>query len=263
MINCSYLRVSVGSFTYHPNVKPKGSGPQCEEENKGVATVPTIRVCLLQSIRIPAGQSTLVSVHLQGSDLTGKSMLLERDPSLEESTRLQLEDVLVQPTEEGIAHLRIYNPSGFTGAIREGTILGEAVEATEISPCDTLEDSQEQHEIPEIRKVSADSDDKRKQELLKKLEEPDLPDAEKTLLCNFLTNNHLAFSLEDGERGETDLVEMVIDASPKKQPLRRMPFAARSEIARQLKEMQHNGVVQPSKSPWSSPVILVQKRMEV
>ena len=139
----------------------------------------------------------------------------------------------------------------------------EAVEATEISPCATLKDSPEQCETPEVRQVSADSADKRKQELLKKLEEPDLPPADKILLRNVLANNHLAFSLGDGDRGETDLVEMVIDtgdANPKKQPLRRKPFAARSEIARQLKQMQSNGVIQPSKSPWSSPVVLVQKK---
>ena len=50
------------------------------------------------------------------------------------------------------------------------------------------------------------------------------------------------------------------DATPQKQPVRRMPFAARSEIARQLKSMQENGVIQASKSPWLSPVVLVQKK---
>ena len=95
------------------------------------------------------------------------------------------------------------------------------------------------------------------------LGEPDLPTPEKKLLCQFLTENHLAFSLEKGERGETDLIQMEIDtgdATPRKQPVRRMPFAARSEVARQLKDMQENGVIQASKSPWSSPVVLVQKK---
>ena len=49
------------------------------------------------------------------------------------------------------------------------------------------------------------------------------------------------------------------DAAPRKQPVRRIPLAARSEIARQLKDMQENGVIQASKSPWSSPVVLVQR----
>ena len=50
------------------------------------------------------------------------------------------------------------------------------------------------------------------------------------------------------------------DAAPKKQPVRKMPYAARSKIARQLKDMQENGVIQASKSPWSSPVVLVQNK---
>ena len=37
----------------------------------------------------------------------------------------------------------------------------------------------------------------------------------------------------------------------------RMPFAARAEVARQLKVMQETGVIQASFNPWSSPVVLV------
>ena len=99
------------------------------------------------------------------------------------------------------------------------------------------------------------SESERKREVLKLLEESDLPESEKKLLCDFLVENHLAFSLEKGERGETDLIHMEIDTgdvTPKKQPVRRMPYAARSEITRQLKEMQENSVIQASKSPWLS-----------
>ena len=49
------------------------------------------------------------------------------------------------------------------------------------------------------------------------------------------------------------------DARPKHQPVRRTPFAARQEIARQLKQMQEQNVIYPSDSPWASPVILVHK----
>ena len=69
--------------------------------------------------------------------------------------------------------------------------------------------------------------------------------------------------MEDGERGETDLVNMGIDTGdvrPKKQPPRRMPFAVCQEVAKQLKSMQQNEVIQPSRSPWSSPVVMVRKK---
>ena len=39
-----------------------------------------------------------------------------------------------------------------------------------------------------------------------------------------------------------------------------MPYSARVEVARQSKKMQEMSVIQPSKSPWSSPVILVRKK---
>ena len=53
-------------------------------------------------------------------------------------------------------------------------------------------------------------------------------------------NNHEVFSLEEGERGETNFVRMEIntaDAQPIKQPPRRMPFVVRQEVGKQLKEM--------------------------
>ena len=50
------------------------------------------------------------------------------------------------------------------------------------------------------------------------------------------------------------------DASPMKQPTRRIPFTLRQEVARQLDQMQKQGVIQPSRSPWASPVVLVKKR---
>ena len=71
------------------------------------------------------------------------------------------------------------------------------------------------------------------------------------------------FSLGEGERGETDLIEMEIDtgnAMPRRQSARRMPFAVRQGVAKQLDQMQRNGVITPSKLPWTSPVVLVRKR---
>ena len=71
------------------------------------------------------------------------------------------------------------------------------------------------------------------------------------------------FSLVEGERGETDLTLLHIntgDAIPKKQPVRRVPFAVRREVAWQLAHMQEQGVIQPSSSPWASAIVLVRKK---
>lgn len=70
------------------------------------------------------------------------------------------------------------------------------------------------------------------------------------------------FTLEYGEQVETGVVQMKVnvdDASPKCHPVRCTLFAARQEIARQLRDMQEQHVITPSDSPWASPVVLVWK----
>ena len=113
-----------------------------------------------------------------------------------------------------------------------------------------------------MNKVSTQQHSERKTKLLEVIGDPDLPHGQKRQLMDFLTNHHDAFSLE-GERGETNLVQLEIDTGnspPKRQPLRRMPLAVRQEVARQLEKMQKEGVIQPSMSTWSSPVVLVRKK---
>ena len=44
-------------------------------------------------------------------------------------------------------------------------------------------------------------------------------------------------------------------------PVCRVPFAVRDEIARNLQEMQDANVIQPSNSPWASPMVLVRRTL--
>lgn len=65
---------------------------------------------------------------------------------------------------------------------------------------------------------------------------------------------HKAFCLEEGECGETSLVELEIDTGSavlKQQRVRRMPYAVQTKVAKQLQSMQDVSVVQPSSSPWA------------
>ena len=50
------------------------------------------------------------------------------------------------------------------------------------------------------------------------------------------------------------------DSPPQRVPARRMPLAVRREVATQLRNIQKTGVVRPSASAWSSPVVMVKKK---
>ena len=70
-------------------------------------------------------------------------------------------------------------------------------------------------------------------------------------------------ALDQSELGATDLVSHSIDTGdshPIKQPARRTPFALRQTVEEMVDKMLELGVVEPSHSPWSSPVVLVEKK---
>jgi len=89
---------------------------------------------------------------------------------------------------------------------------------------------------------------------------------ERQQVLAFLEEFHDVFSVTEGERGETSLVEMEIDTGDsrlKKQAAWRMPFAVRNDVALHLQKMLKQKVIQSSNSTWASPVVLVQKKMAV
>ena len=248
----------LGIITYHPAI-------QSLKANKGAkledAIVPSIRVRLVWSVKLLPGTSAIVPAKLHGpTGESGKCLLVEGDGNLEGETGLTVEDAIVPAPKEGIVHLVLANLSGLSQVIGEGELVGEA------QPADVLVPDPEQDQVTcdkaaLVRKLSLSREQWRKKKLMDLLEIPRMPLADLLQLQEFVTDNHNVFSLEDGERRETDLVSMNIDtegAPPRKQVPRRMPFIVHQEVAKQLKKMQKNGVIQPSSSPWSSLVVIVR-----
>ena len=240
--------------------------PQSSAGQDGSAAATATRVHLVQSVRFPPHQSIAVEVTLESGRPRNASVLFVPDEALESLTGLSSDNTLLQPSGDGRSHILISNFTGYTQSLKEGEIVGyvEEVDIIDMQPEDSTCDSNCNAFV--VRSLSdeySDRDQQRRQKLGDVLTPPDLPPRERERLLNFLTTYHHVFSLEEGERGETDMVQMKIDTGdsyPKRQAPRRMPFAVREEVARQLSDMQKNGVISPSKSPWASPVVLVRKR---
>ena len=65
-----------------------------------------------------------------------------------------------------------------------------------------------------------------------------------------------------GEKlGQTTVVEHCIEteARPIRQQPYRVPIAMKEEVKAELDSMLSLGIIQPSRSPWASPVVLVEK----
>ena len=48
---------------------------------------------------------------------------------------------------------------------------------------------------------------------------------------------------------------------PIRQPIRRQPESLKRNVNEEVEKMLSKGVIRPSSSPWSSPVVMVKKRM--
>ena len=250
----------LGIVTYHSAVQPQ----KPKKSQRDTALVPTVRVNLVKSLHLPPSQSTVVRVSFEGtSNQLKQTMLVE--PGGTTMEKAGLTDAIIVPQEDGYAQLVVTNCTGFTQSFPEGTCVGRA-EVAEILKERPEEESDEWDpniDTVSLKRVTSMKLDERKQLLLQMIKLPDLPPGEMDLLKELLIEHHDTFSVEEGERGETDLAKMEIDtgdASPVKQPPRRMPFAVRQEVIKQLTEMQRSGVIEPSNSPWSSPVVIVRKK---
>ena len=138
-----------------------------------------------------------------------------------------------------------------------GTVVGR-LEAVRIVKGATLA----KQGVRKVQTFSAEDDEK----FLKlfDLEETwRLPKAQRKELHRLLLRNRKVFSTGPDDIGRTDVVTHQIDtgsAHPIRQPARRLPHAMREEVDQQVEDMLRNGIIQPSSSPWSAPVILVQKK---
>lgn len=82
-------------------------------------------------------------------------------------------------------------------------------------------------------------------------------------VANLLNKYASVFSENDDDIGRTGILKHKIptgNASPIKQPLRRVPFHMNKEIDEQIDSMLKKDVITPSKSPWASGIVLVKKK---
>ena len=84
---------------------------------------------------------------------------------------------------------------------------------------------------------------------------------EQEALEELLLQNNDVFALSNDELGTTEVTHSIDTGvhPPIKQPLRRIPYALRQTVD-EMDDMLRQEVIQPTSSPWGSPVVLVKKK---
>ena len=210
------------------------------------------KVVVKEDIHVEALSENLVPVKILGgasgpvvgiveqskNDLFAKSMLVSK--------------TLIQDPERAV--VRIANLKSFTQKIAKGTEVGLFSPVTIIRRC--LD--QPSPVAPRYDRAFSSE----LQEILKGASEH-LDASQKRVVKELLNQYQSVFVTNQNDFGRTSLVQHRIDTGatpPIRQPPRRVPLAKQQEAANLVNEMSAAGVIEPSQSPWASPVVLVKKK---
>ena len=204
----------------------------------------------------PAGHEGIIMTTIQGELWPiGNEAILEPNEKFLQRQGVLVGHTLVVATSAGTYSARILNLQDTDVTVHANTKVGHLnVVDTVISEEKMLpEETKQVNEIGKMHPVLTE---------LWQQSSANLNECEAKALASMLVRCQKAFSL-NGELGVTDIVKHKIntgDAVAIRQQFRRLPEAQCREASKQIKDMLEKGIIEPSQSPWSSPLVLLKRK---
>ena len=210
--------------------------------------VEQLQVVAPRNITVPPFREFVTPIQVKVVE--DSSYMFEPDKSLSWNKTIVLARTLIQ---NSTLPLRILNVSDHPVTIKKGTPLGvmEPVLAIRKLERDTVKQEEDRRQLSEAM-----------QELFDRSCEH-LTSVQKIEVAKLLKEFQTVFAKDSFDLGRTHLVRHKIDigdARPIKQPPRRMPISQIDEVHELIEDMHKRGVIEPSTSPWASPIVLVKKK---
>ena len=219
-------------------------------------TQPVVR--LVKTVRIPARHAAAVEAYCEEAKGT---LMLEDDPEMKLS--VNVEPTLVEPSKQGRFPILLTNPTLETVRLEAGQMVAQAI--GEFDQVDARDLQTAQVNALSVDPALPAGNKERDIELLKVLgvDSTKLALDEKDQLTRLILAYRDVFALDGEPLGATAVVEHTIDtqhATPIKQYARRIPHAMKHKVQTLVAEMLDRGIIEPTRSPWASPIVLVAKK---
>ncbi|XP_063215566.1 retrovirus-related Pol polyprotein from transposon 412 isoform X1 [Bacillus rossius redtenbacheri] len=211
--------------------------------------VPVMQVVVSESVSIPANHEQIVAARIMGDPRGNMSYLIEPDMTL------GLEKLLIARSIAKVGEVvpvRVANLDSRTRVLKQGDPIASCEPVSWVGLYESSSPSihTEQRLNPNLEQLLERSQD-------------NLTSEEMEEVTSFLLRNQDVFSLGDTDLGRTSIVYHRIntgDTEPIRQAPRRLPLAKQEEAEKMIASMMEGGVIEPSASPWASPVVLVAKK---
>ena len=237
----------------------KGKAIPLSRETK--AHVSNVSIKASERLHIPAysGIETLAQIPFEGEVDPAVNWIVE--PLLSDDMPALVANAIVTSFKQGgitTVPVRLINPSPQPIVINKGMKLaqmGSCADNCTVRTVDIATEDQPPIDIP-LQKQQA---------LWNMVEQCDetLSEEQQLKLYNLLLSHADIFATGDDDLGRTNHLSHTISTGshmPIRQQARRMPPYQRSEVKELLESMLARDVIQPSKSPWASPIVVVRKK---
>ena len=219
------------------------------------------RIAVAETVTVKAGHRMIVEAKAPRQMPSG-NWLVEPLPKALANDTLAVAKTLCSGGSDSVL-IEVMNPSAMDVTLYKGT-QAATLESVEFLP-DLCPISQVNEETSaKVMKVTDEEPELHPEleKLCQEIEHP-LSKTEKTAVRCLLQRNKEAFKFKDSPLGRTEMVKhdiVTTTQQPIKQRARRFPIHQREEGQRLVDEMLRQGVIEPSTSPWASPVVLVKKK---
>ena len=214
------------------------------------------RLSLVDNIVIPPDHEKVIICHIDNKqwDHTSQAGLVEAMNSFIDNTGLLVSSAVIDTTKSDVV-LTCANLTDDPVSVSKGTTIALVHPIQQIvkdvGPKPTYNDDINIDDIPEHLKNMVDS------------ASADLNHDQKAHLYNIIYHHQDIFLGPDGKLGRTPLVKHNIDTGNAK-PIRARAYKPalkrKAVIEEQIKQMLDGDQIEPSDSPWASPVVLVTKK---
>jgi len=205
-------------------------------------------VTIVKDERIPPYSEAIVWAKVEGNNNTCELYVVDAETNKNVKNNVIIGKTLVKLNKQGKVPVRMLNLASVPVLLRRGEIVGQCQEVSLITNCE--EKSKEE--------VLQNDDNLVGYEHLRGLSK------KQRLKAGLLLNEFQSiFAASESKNGRTAIVQHKIntnDAVPIRQVPRRVPLAKRDEVSKMIEDMHQDKVIEPSESPWCSPVVLVKKK---
>ena len=221
-------------------------------------------VSLVRSVPIPCQKVSVVQAKITDPVNDYSDMLFEPDCAVLSQLGVSMLESVVKVDANGHVYLPVDNYQCITAHLEAGLPLG-TVRPTVVSSLGDQELADNPNASTNAHVKAIQRTPERTELLVSQLALPSdqlLPD-EHSELGALINEFQDVFALTDSELGCTDVLRHFIntgDHPPIKQQPYRTPVIRREKVSQLIDDMEAQGVVQSSVSPWASPVMLVPKK---